>query len=82
VQARLGRRGSFTLLDDLVLVVTFGAAAIFTTAWPDETGGEAFRPIDVNGGPFIPKAYGFFFVSSGGVGVLFIALLLPPFGGA
>ena len=66
VQARLGRRGSFTLRDDFGLEGT-GTAVVSTTVWSDGTGSGILRPIEVNGGPLSPKAYGFFLMSSDGV---------------
>lgn len=56
VQARLGRRGSCTLLDALVLalLVALGTGVFTVGARSDGTGsgaGRVFRPIAVNGGP-------------------------------
>lgn len=90
VQAKLGRRGSLTLLDDRVLPafleVVFKGGMVSTTAQSGGSGnagaesGTTFLPIAVSGGPLKPKAYGFSLTSREGVALLVIALEISCFG--
>ena len=84
VQAKLGRCGSLTLLDDRVLPAfleaVFKGGMVSATAQPDGRGnvgaesGTAFLPIAVSGGPLKLKANGFSLTSHDGVALLVIIL--------